>query len=186
MLTVATPLPAAARAPVRHTVLQGESEVTGDPAVVLSTVLGSCIACCLFDPALSLGGMNHFLLPNPPEGSRGRLGEAERYGLYAMEVLINAMLKRGANRTTMRAHLYGGANLHEGMRAIGSENAAFARDFLAADRIQLVREDTGGVLARRLELQPASGRVRCRTVAERFPETRTVRPPAASGDVELF
>lgn len=179
-------LPQVAQPTVRHTVLQGESEVSRDPRLVLSTVLGSCIACCLFDPALALGGMNHFLLPAPPAGHRSNSGEAERYGLYAMEVLINAMLQRGANRATMRAHLYGGANLHEGMRAIGSENAAFARDFLAADRIQLVREDTGGVLARRLELQPASGRIRCRAVAERFPETRTVRPPAASGDVELF
>lgn len=169
----------------RHTVLQGESEVSSDPRLLMTTILGSCIACCLFDPSLALGGMNHFLLPAPPEGSRDGRGEAERYGLYAMEVLINAMFKRGANRTTMRAHLYGGANLHEGMRAIGSENAQFARDFLAADRIQIVREDTGGVLARRLELQPASGRVRCRAVADRFPEARTVKP-AATGNVEFF
>ncbi len=174
----------------RHTIMQGESEVSSDQRLVLSTVLGSCIACCLFDPTLALGGMNHFLLPTPPEGRGedrdGDRGEAERYGIYAMEVLVNAMLTRGASRATMRAHLYGGANLHEGMRAIGSKNAQFARDFLAADRIQLVREDTGGVLARRLELQPASGRVRCRHVAEHVPDGRPAAPPPSSGHVELF
>lgn len=170
----------------RHNVLQGEFEVSSDPHLTLTTVLGSCIACCLFDPVGRVGGMNHFLLPAPPDYGRGPADESRRYGLYAMEMLINAMLKRGATRPTMRAHLYGGANLHAGMRAIGTDNARFAKDFLRADSIALVRDVTGGTLARRLDLQPATGLVRCRQVADRFPEP--VRPAVAvpCGDVELF
>lgn len=184
MLSAADPQAAA----IRHTVIQGESEVSRDPALTLTTVLGSCIACCLYDPWAGVGGMNHFLLPTPPEGERRKGDEAERYGLFAMELLVNAMLKKGATRQTMRAHLYGGANLHAGMRAIGTENDAFARQFLRADGIELARTDTGGVLARRLDFQPASGRVRCRQISNQFPEARVARaaPPANSGDVEFF
>lgn len=171
---------------VRHTVLQGEYEVSRDPHLVMTTVLGSCIACCLFDPVAGIGGMNHFLLALPPHSSHGLGGDAQRYGVYAMEVLVNEMLKQGAVRATMRAHLYGGANMHEGMRAIGTENAQFAEEFLRADNIRLARSDTGGVQARRLDLQPATGRVRCRSVQGDFPSTRPVRVPALSGEVELF
>lgn len=171
---------------VRHTVVQGEYEVSRDPHLVLTTVLGSCIACCLFDPAARIGGMNHFLLAVPPRSSHGLGGDTQRYGLYAMEVLINEMLNQGAVRATMRAHLYGGANMHEGMRAIGTENAEFAEEFLRADNIRLVRSDTGGVHARRLDLQPATGRVRCQSVQGDFPAARPVRTPVLSGEVEFF
>ncbi len=171
---------------IRHNVLQGEFEVSRDPHLVLTTVLGSCIACCLFDPVAKVGGMNHFLLASPPNGINGLGDDARRYGLYAMELLVNEMIKQGAVRATMRAHLYGGANLHSGMRAIGTENARFAEGFLKADGIQLVRSDTGGVQARRLDLQPATGRVRCRSVQGDFPSTHAARVPVPSGDVELF
>lgn len=182
MLTAAIAPPS-----LRHTLMQGEHEVSGQDGLVLSTILGSCIACCLHDRSSAIGGMNHFLLPAPPDGLAGRGGDAERYGLFAMEVLVNAMLKRGATRSTMRAHLYGGANLHVGMRAIGSENARFARAFLAADGIALAHEDTGGGNARRIEFQPATGRVRCRAVVGRLQE-EPVRAalPVDAGHVELF
>lgn len=170
---------------VRHNVLQGEFEVSRDPHLVMTTVLGSCIACCLFDPVAKIGGMNHFLLAAPPS-SRELGDDARRYGLYAMELLVNEMIKQGAVRATMRAHLYGGANMHSGMRAIGTENARFAEEFLRADGIQLVRSDTGGEQARRLDLQPATGRVRCRSVQGALPQTQAARMPLATGDVELF
>ena len=76
----------------RHNVLQGEYEVSSDPNLILTTVLGSCIACCLYDPVAGVGGMNHFLLPTPPEHVRSGPGEeARRYGLYAMEMLVNGI-----------------------------------------------------------------------------------------------
>lgn len=171
---------------VRHNVLQGEFKVSRDPDLVLTTVLGSCIACCLFDPVAGIGGMNHFLLASPPN-SKEALGEdARRYGLYAMELLVNDMIKQGAARATMRAHLYGGGNLHTGMRAIGTENARFAEEFLVNDRIVLVRADTGGDQARRLDFQPVTGRVRCRRVGGDFPASQAARIPATLGEVELF
>lgn len=182
MLNTAAPAPMT----IRHNVLQGEYEVSRDPHLVLTTVLGSCIACCLFDPVAKIGGMNHFLLASPPSSRDGPGDDARRYGLYAMELLVNEMIKQGAVRATMRAHLYGGANMHSGMRAIGTENARFAEEFLRADGIQLVRSDTGGVQARRLDLQPATGRVRCRAVQGDFPQTQSARLPVATGDVELF
>jgi len=126
--------------PVRLTVLQGQARVSGDPRVELTTVLGSCIACCLFDPTSHVGGMNHFLLAEPNTQN----GADEHYGVYLMEVLINEMLAYGASRQAMRAHLYGGANMHAGMTRIGSANAAFASDFLERERITVVRTSLGG------------------------------------------
>ncbi len=171
---------------IRRNVLQGEFEVSRDPDVVLTTVLGSCIACCLHDPVARIGGMNHFLLASPPSSRSGLGDDARRYGLYAMELLVNEMIKLGAVRATMRAHLYGGANMHSGMRSIGTENTRFAEEFLRADGIELVRSDTGGVQARRLDLQPATGRVRCRSVQGDVPQAPVARVPVTTGDVELF
>lgn len=171
---------------VRHNVMQGEYEVSRDPDLVLTTVLGSCIACCLFDPVARIGGMNHFLLALPPNSVPALADDARRYGVYAMEILINDMIKLGAARSTMRAHLYGGGNLHAGMRAIGTENACFAEEFLRNDRITLVRSDTGGDYARRLDFQPVTGRVRCRSVGGNFPAPQEARIPPKLGEVEIF
>jgi len=177
--------PSLLQPPVRITVLQGQARVSAGPRVEFSTVLGSCVASCLYDPEVQVGGMNHFLLATPPAG-----GSAvdEHYGVYLMELLINEMLANGAAKHRLRAHLYGGANLYPGMAAIGTANAAFARDFLASEKISLVREDMGGKAARRVDFRPASGQVRCRTVANtQAPHERPVaRPERATGEVELF
>ena len=172
----------------RLTVLQGQARVSAGPRVEFSTVLGSCVATCLFDPEEQVGGMNHFLLAEPPAGGGGGDSIDEHYGIYLMELLINEMLSAGALKSRMKARIYGGANLHAGMRQIGSVNAAFARQFLANEGIQLMHEDLGGNSARRVHFLPALGKVRCRTAdAQAAPETLPVRRPAtASGDVELF
>lgn len=169
----------------RITLLQGQALATADAGIEYTTVLGSCVASCLFDPQAQVGGMNHFLLAEPPRGA----GIDEHYGVYLMEVLINAMLKLGASRGRMRAHLYGGANMHAAMARIGSMNAEFARRFLIQEGIPLVREDLGGTNARRVDFRPTSGRVRCRHAAPAMaPAPRpNLRPtPATTGDVELF
>ena len=171
----------------RVTVLQGQVHVSGMPNVEMSTVLGSCVATCLYDPEAQAGGMNHFLLAEPP--SHRSTGEFdEHYGVYLMELLINNMLTEGASKKRMRAHLYGGANLHAGMTRIGTVNANFAREFLAREGIPLVREDLGGINARRVHFRPADGKVRCRTVENNLaPDVRPItRPERATGDVELF
>jgi len=171
----------------RITVLQGQAHVSGAAGDELTTILGSCVASCLFDPAAKVGGMNHFLLPEPPH-SHDPAEVDVHYGVYLMEILINDMLRRGARKAQLRAHLYGGANLHVGMPPIGSANAAFAKSFLERERIPLLREDLGGAHARRIEFRPATGQVRCRAVENRLAQEAppTPRPAHGGGDVELF
>lgn len=172
----------------RVTVLQGEARVSADPDVELGTILGSCVATCLYDAQVRVGGMNHFLLPEPRGGhDPGRVDV--HYGTYLMEILINEMLAFGAKKNRLRAHLYGGGNLRPAMAPIGTANAQFARTFLEREGITLARCDLGGNQARRIDFRPASGQVRCRIVPNQMPsETAPVVPePAATlGAVELF
>lgn len=183
-----TPMEKNAGASVRLTVMQGQFKISAGPRVEFSTVLGSCVSTCLFDPTVELGGMNHFLLPEPPASHN--TGEVDvHYGVYLMEMLINEMLSYGAHKGRLRAHLYGGANIRSGMQQIGTANAEFARNFLLRERIELVREDLGGACARRVDFRPASGMVRCRTVAASdAPEAQPqpVFSQAPRGEVELF
>lgn len=172
----------------RITVLQGQSRVSASAQDELTTILGSCVATCLFDPVAGVGGMNHFLLPEPPRSHDP--GEVDvHYGVYLMEILINEMIKCGARKDRMRAHLYGGANLRPGMVQIGTANATFARNFLVNENIPLLREALGGKEGRRVEFRPASGKVRCRMLdgqpapAETVPARQTI---LHDGDVELF
>jgi len=170
----------------RVTVMQGQARASNEAGLTLSTVLGSCIACCLYDPVAGVGGMNHFLLAEPPQG-RGAGQLDEHYGAYLMEVLINQMLGLGAMKSRMKAHLYGGANMHSGMLKIGTINGQFARSFLERERIPVVHADLGGSAARRVEFLPALGKARCRAVAaEAVPQEPQQRAPRATGDVELF
>jgi chemotaxis protein CheD len=171
----------------RMNVSQGARHVTDDPATVLTTVLGSCVACCLYDGHARIGGMNHFLLAEPRRsGGHGGAG-AERYGLYAMELLVNDLPNAGALRHHLRAHLYGGANLHPRMEAIGTANAAFAHRFLAADGIPVIHSHLGGTQARRIDFRAAMGQARCRVVEEDVaPIIHRPVAPATLGEVELF
>ncbi len=170
----------------RVTVMQGQVKVSAHPDMLLTTVLGSCVAACLFDPEAGVGGMNHFLLSEPVSG-RGTTAD-EHYGVYLMELLINEMLSQGAFKRRMKAHLYGGANLHAGMQRIGTVNGAFAREFLAREGIPLTHSDLGGTHARRVDFLPEIGRARSRHVhdARAIELTPVNRPVRATGDVELF
>ena len=170
-------------------IVQGEHAVTGEPDTMISTLLGSCVAVCLHDSVAKLGGMNHFLLGEP--GADQKLGQAEmqRYGIHAMEVLINAMMQKGAVRHRLRAHLYGGGNIVSGLGAIGSNNAAFARRFMEMEGIAIGHCDLGGTSARKVDFIPYEGRTRCVHVSERIvpapkPAPKTV--PAGGGELELF
>lgn len=171
----------------RVTVMQGQALASNDAGLEYSTVLGSCVAMCVYDPEARVGGMNHFLLSEPPAGLPDTAVD-EHYGVYLMELLVNEMLARGARKSKLKAHLYGGANVNRNMMRIGTANAEFARGFLAREGIALVREDLGGTSARRVDFRPASGQVRCRTVEDRLapPVQPTARPAKASGEVELF
>jgi chemotaxis protein CheD len=173
----------------RVPIVQGEYRVIAEPGVIISTLLGSCVAACLQDPVARVGGMNHFLLGEPSAESMVAAGDMQRYGVHAMELLINELMKIGAQRTRLRAHLYGGANIIAGLGGIGSSNAAFARKFMETEGIPLGRCELGGTQARKVEFMPHEGRVRATLVAEAPPivATRVVAPAApVDGDVELF
>lgn len=179
---------------ISMTILQGEAKASLDERVVMSTVLGSCVATCLYDPLTRVGGMNHFLLAEPLDDNGACTDSA--YGLYLMELLINEMLKLGADKRRMKARLYGGANMNSGLGRIGSNNAAFARKFLRDEAIETVFEDLEGNCARRIEFRPVGGLVRARKVeGDPVPPTTPINPirhnPQGSaqgglGDVDLF
>lgn len=172
--------------PTRITVMQGQVYVgTGAPEI-LTTVLGSCIACCLYDPIARVGGMNHFLLAEPTPGS-GTVAD-QNYGIFLMELLINQMMTRGGVKSRMKAHIYGGGNMHAGMTRIGDANARFAQNFLADEGIPVMRQDVGGDTARRVDFDPVLGRTRCRHVEKvAAPVSKPVSQPATSGgELELF
>ncbi len=170
----------------RATVAQGETRVSNETDLVLTTVLGSCVAACFYDPVAHVGGINHYLLA---DGTASDPASMQRYGVYAMEVLINAMLSMGAARHRLKARIFGGATMRQGFRDIGGTNIEFARSFLRNERIALVGEDVGGSSARRVEFRPAAGLARCRSVTEAIRQQSAPRPviqPATTGDVEFF
>ena len=171
----------------RISIIQGQHAVVAEPNTVISTVLGSCIAVCLQDRVARIGGMNHFLLGEPNPAHYVSPEEMQRYGLHAMELLINAMMQGGAVRARLKAHVYGGANVVAGLGSIGSNNAAFARRFMDAEGIAIGHVDVGGTHARRVEFLPFEGKARCMAVADAPPlVVAPVSAPAGGGELELF
>ncbi|SHJ25867.1 chemotaxis protein CheD [Palleronia salina] len=171
-----------ATAPREQVVVQGEYRVSNDPAAVLSTLLGSCVATCLFDPVAQVGGMNHFLLASRP----GRPDASERYGLYAMEVLINGLLKLGASKSRLEAKLFGGATMSGVMGHIGAENGRFAIDFLAREGIPVRATSLGGQQARRLRFLPTTGRASQKLVEDAEALIGTPPPRPKASDIQFF
>jgi chemotaxis protein CheD len=140
-------------------VLPGEYFVH-DEDIVIQTVLGSCVAACLADRAMGIGGMNHFLLPDGGDSSA-------RYGVFAMELLINELMKRGARRGSLEAKVFGGAAVIQGMTqlAVGQQNVEFVERFLAQERIPIVSKDVLDVCPRKVCFFPRSGRAMVRKLA---------------------
>lgn len=172
-------------------VLPGEFFVH-DQDLVVTTTLGSCVSACLHDSGTGVGGMNHFMLPDGADG-----GASGRFGAFAMELLINEMIKRGARRGAMTAKIFGGGQVVKSLAgtSIGEKNVAFVENFLAQERIAIVARDVLDLCPRKIVLFPHSGKVMCK----RLPAThgaefeqqearyraQLVQQPR-SGDVELF
>ena len=171
----------------RIPIVQGEYKVVTEPDVVITTLLGSCIAVCLQDRVARVGGMNHFLLGEPSADRILSDADMQCYGIHAMELLINEMMKKGAIRSRMSAQLYGGANVVSGLGSIGSSNAAFARKFLSVEGIAIGHTDVGGRRARKVEFLPWEGKARSTFVQESVPVVPIkVLATAGGGDLELF
>ncbi|MEX2375720.1 MAG: chemoreceptor glutamine deamidase CheD [Dehalococcoidia bacterium] len=180
-------------------ILPGEYYVSTHGEMV-TTVLGSCIAACIRDRDLGIGGMNHFMLPaNDGDADRmwGGLGPtaATRYGNYAMEHLINGLLRLGARREHLEVKLFGGGRVLDIGMDIGKRNAAFARAYVAKENLMLVAEDTEGCWPRKVNYYPATGQARMKKLKSLRNETLAQREKSyldslasipAKTDIELF
>jgi chemotaxis protein CheD len=173
-------------------VLPGEYFVSSDDIVIM-TVLGSCIAACLWDGRARVGGINHFMLPDGDvtDGSG-------RYGSFAMELLINEMIKLGARRETMQAKVFGGAQVMAGFTSmnVGERNTAFVMEYLSTERIPVISQDVLDIHPRKVCFFPVTGKALVKRLAHSHPETLAVEERRgnalfvaksnAGGSVDLF
>jgi len=152
-------------------VAQGEIAVDSHPETVITTLLGSCVSVCLFDPVAHVGGMNHILLPDDPAASARDRGAA----IHAMEMLVNPLLKRGAKKSRMQAKVFGGATFSGLFGDIGAKNIDFVMRYLEVEGIVCTGQSLGGRSARRIKFWPASGRVQQKLVREEPVEVPAAR-----------
>ena len=181
-------------------ILPGQFYVSVQGEMIV-TVLGSCIAACIRDKVKGIGGMNHFMLPVKNESaaltSVSAFSESARYGNWAMEYLINEILKNGGDKRNIEVKIFGGGRVLESMSSIdiGGKNIAFVRSFIANESLYLAAEDVGGDHPRKVLYFPDTGSVKVRklrtvrnnVVFERernYAKTINTQPPA--GDIELF
>lgn len=168
-------------------VLQGETQVSGDESVVMTTLLGSCVSVCLWDPEEKVGGMNHFLLPGGPFEETG----AMCFGVNAMELLINDLIKHNGNRKRFKAKIVGGAKLLDSKADIGRKNQEFAIWFLENEGFEIVSTCLGGKRGRKVRFWPTTGRIQRAFIDEhRDAISEEPMPKSVSsfgnGSVELF
>jgi chemotaxis protein CheD len=179
-------------------ILPGEFFVSLEPMIVY-TVLGSCIAACIRDPIVRVGGMNHFMLPTPKDGNRNDAwgDEPMRYGSFAMEQLINEILKRGGMKRRLEIKLFGAGKIYEGTIDIGARNAEWVRRYLQTEGLHVAKSDLGDVYPRKVYYFTNSGRVLMKKIERLKNQTihnreteyarRLMTNPAQSeSDVTLF
>ncbi|MEM7727795.1 MAG: chemotaxis protein CheD [Pseudomonadota bacterium] len=161
---------------------QGEIKVSDDAGAMMTTLVGSCVSACLFDADAGMGGMNHFLLPEDPNGD----GQSALYGINQMELLINSLVRMGARKSSLRAKLFGGNRMREGLGGVGARNAALAETFLHDEGIPCLSKALRGNRAQRIQFHPASGRARSKYISDAPVRSRRPAPVAGPGEVELF
>jgi chemotaxis protein CheD len=177
-------------------ILPGEYYVTTRDMLVV-TVLGSCVSACLRDKTNGIGGMNHFMLPHSDNDPQNPVSVSARYGTYAMEMLINHLIKLGAKRNNFEAKVFGGGNVLRGFTVsnVGARNADFVLDFLHTEKIKIVAEDLLDIYPRKVYYFPKTGRVLIKklkgvhnnTIVEREKDYESRLDYAnMEGDVELF
>lgn len=164
--------------------------------MLIVTVLGSCVSACIRDRVSGIGGMNHFMLPDVGEID-SPIADSMRYGSYAMEVLINELIKAGARRPSLEAKVFGGGSVLRGFTAInvGERNAAFVRSYLREENVRVLAEDLNDVFARKVYFFPRSGKVLVKklkqlnnyTLVKREKDyANRLRSAPLAGAVELF
>jgi chemotaxis protein CheD len=175
----------------------GEYYVTKNNEAIYTT-LGSCVSACIRDRITGIGGMNHFMLPASIDDGRWKaagLGSATRYGNFAMEHLINEILKNGGSRKNLEVKLFGGGRIIANMTDVGMRNIDFARDYINTEGLQVTSEDVGDVFPRMVVYFPVSGKARVKrlrslhnnTIVEQETEyLHTIEKKPVSGEIELF
>jgi chemotaxis protein CheD len=175
--------------------LPGEFYVSQQPDEVIVTILGSCVSACIRDPLAGIGGMNHFMLPEGGKQSWNGESESARYGNFAMEKLVNELLKAGCSRSSLEVKVFGGANVIRSQTAVGSDNSEFILEYLKAEGLRCSVHDLGSHFPRRIHYYPVSGRVVRRflnngAVSDIASEERNYARRLSSqndaGDIELF
>lgn len=178
-------------------ILPGEYYFTGRDMLIV-TVLGSCVSACIRDVRSGIGGMNHFMLPESGAADRDSpVSASMRYGSYAMEMLINQLLKQGARRENLEAKIFGGGNVLKAFTAlnVGERNAEFVKRFLQAENIRVTGEDLNDIYPRKVYFFPRTGRVLVKKLKQmnnytivRREQTyaSNLKSSTVAGDVELF
>ena len=177
-------------------ILPGEYYTTARD-MLLVTVLGSCVSACIRDKVSGIGGLNHFMLPDGGQDQSNPLGESARYGVYAMEILINQLLKMGANRNNFEAKVFGGGAVLRGFTVanVGERNAEFVQKFLKTEKIPIVAQYLLDIYPRKVYFFPSTGLVRVKKLKQVHNDTIISRESEyvtrlhyakVEGDVELF
>ncbi|MGD8784716.1 MAG: chemoreceptor glutamine deamidase CheD [Thioalkalispiraceae bacterium] len=178
-------------------ILPGEYYVTTNQELIV-TVLGSCVSACIRDPGMAIGGMNHFMLPISGDVSRTALtSEATRYGNFAMEKLINDILKNGGRREALEIKLFGGGKViaHMHQADVGNRNINFAREYVQVEGFKVAAEDLGDIYPRKVVYDPITGKVQVKKLRKLHNETiaqrekgylEAIEEKPAAGDIELF
>ena len=172
----------------------GEHYVTRQVNETIITVLGSCVAACIRDPIARVGGMNHFMLPESRTGHWNGASANMRYGNFAMEELVNDILRQGGRRSRLEVKVFGGARMIAHGAAIGPQNADFVEAYLKAESMPIAAHHLRGQHARRVEYEPLGGRVRLLEMSlDRAHITESerqffdaIRAPKDVGSIELF
>lgn len=179
-------------------IMPGELYVSRSGEMIV-TVLGSCVSACIRDRQLGIGGMNHFMLPQQNGAPSEAWGEgmASRYGNWAMEYLINEILKLGGTRRNLEIKVFGGGNVLRNMTDVGQRNIEFVRKYIYEENFEVVAEDLGGECARKVLYFPDTGAVKVRKIREvpndtiikreqEYSRGLNSKPDTSSGGVELF
>ena len=181
-------------------ILPGEYFVTAEDEIIV-TVLGSCVSACVRDKIFGIGGMNHFMLPASSSDlskhllSDGDSTEATRYGGYAMEMLINDILKYGGRRENLEIKIFGGGKIISNMSDVGKINIEFINNYIKNENMDLISGDTGDIYPRKVVFHPNSGKVKVKRLQSIHNETLIKREETCqhqieenpeSGEVELF
>ncbi|HZD90710.1 MAG TPA: hypothetical protein VE224_11450, partial [Pseudolabrys sp.] len=177
-------------------VFPGEYYLTRKQDEMIVTVLGSCVSACIRDPAAGIGGMNHFMLAQNTTGGWGNDLRSARFGNFAMEKLINELIKSGCKRERLEVKVFGGGNVTDSSNEVGTDNAEFVLRYLQAEGLRCAAQDLGGSHPRRIHYYPQTGRVVRRLLGlgesylvrreENDYEKRLISEKKTFGDIELF